>query len=226
MPSLVQKLSIDCQYGVGGLTSGLVAYWNLNETSGNRADALGLFPLTNNGSVGYTTGLIGNAANFTGSQNLTNSSIAFGSTYTISCWVYVPAGGGPFGNTCAWGIGGTSTPQIALTMYNTAVFAFKMYVNGTNGAIAGVSYNTWHHCVFTYSDPYGILYVDNSKIDVTPINNAGAETTAISVGSFVGNTQYITSGRIDEFGVWNRVLSSAEISSLYNSGVGKTYPFS
>ena len=32
-------------------------------------------------------------------------------------------------------------------------------------------------------------------------------------------------GRIDELGVWGRVLSPAEISELYNAGAGLAYPF-
>ena len=227
MPSLVQKLSLGTSSVIPiTLRDGLIAYWNLNETSGNRADSLGTYTLTNNGSVGSASGLIGNAANFTGGQNLTNTAITFGSTYTISCWIYIASGGGPFGNSCAWGIGASATPQIALTIFNTGTFAAKMYIMGTNGTISiQLPYNTWNHCVFTYSDPYGILYVNNSQIDVTPINKAGAETSGIFIGSFVANIQYMTSGRLDEFGAWNRVLSSVEISSLYNSGVGKTYPF-
>ena len=43
----------------------LVAYWNLNETSGDRADATGNgHTLTDNNTVGYATGKINNAASF------------------------------------------------------------------------------------------------------------------------------------------------------------------
>jgi hypothetical protein len=32
-------------------------------------------------------------------------------------------------------------------------------------------------------------------------------------------------GTIDEVGIWNRSLSSSEVSELYNGGSGASYPF-
>jgi hypothetical protein len=39
----------------------------------------------------------------------------------------------------------------------------------------------------------------------------------ISGGSF--------NGSIDEVGIWSRALTSSEVTSLYNSGSGRQYPF-
>jgi hypothetical protein len=47
--------------------------------------------------------------------------------------------------------------------------------------------------------------------------------------NFDGSTFYTVNdclySGIDEFGIWNRALSNGEIQSLYNNGIGKTYPF-
>jgi len=32
-------------------------------------------------------------------------------------------------------------------------------------------------------------------------------------------------GKVDEVGIWSRALSSSEITELYNSGTGLSYPF-
>ncbi len=32
-------------------------------------------------------------------------------------------------------------------------------------------------------------------------------------------------GQVDELAIWNRALSAAEVTQLYNSGAGKQYPF-
>ena len=45
-------------------TTGLVSYWALDETSGTRYDSHGSNDLTDNNTVGYTTGVQGNAADF------------------------------------------------------------------------------------------------------------------------------------------------------------------
>ena len=34
-----------------------------------------------------------------------------------------------------------------------------------------------------------------------------------------------TDGIIDEFGVWNSALDATDIATLYNSGSGRSYPF-
>jgi hypothetical protein len=32
-------------------------------------------------------------------------------------------------------------------------------------------------------------------------------------------------GKLDEIGIWTRVLNDNEVSSLYNNGLGNQYPF-
>ena len=44
------------------LTTNLVSYWTLNETSGNAADSLGVNTLTNTSTVAYSSGKINNGA--------------------------------------------------------------------------------------------------------------------------------------------------------------------
>jgi len=40
-----------------------------------------------------------------------------------------------------------------------------------------------------------------------------------------GDLAYYYKGLLDEFAIWSRVLTTDEITELYNSGTGKTYPF-
>ena len=35
----------------------------------------------------------------------------------------------------------------------------------------------------------------------------------------------ILDGSVDELGLWNRVLTSGEMTNLWNGGAGLTYPF-
>jgi RHS repeat-associated protein len=68
------------------------------------------------------------------------------------------------------------------------------------------------------------------------VNNGAVNNVAYSSGVFHGNLAFAIggrsdgvatfNGRIDEVGFWKRVLSPAEISALYNAGVGCQYPFS
>jgi hypothetical protein len=50
-------------------------------------------------------------------------------------------------------------------------------------------------------------------------------TAAVNIGrGGVASPQY-HDGRIDEVGIWKRVLTAAERTQLYNGGLGYTYPF-
>jgi hypothetical protein len=69
-----------------------VAFWNFNN-NGNDATGNG-HTLTNNGSITYVTGKIGNAADFAASstQYFSNSDSAFNSIsgdMTLAAWIYV-----------------------------------------------------------------------------------------------------------------------------------------
>lgn len=46
------------------LSTNLISYWKLDETSGNAVDSVGSNTLTNNNSVSFSTALINNGANF------------------------------------------------------------------------------------------------------------------------------------------------------------------
>lgn len=65
----------------------------------------------------------------------------------------------------------------------------------------------------------GALDFDNSARYCIGTNTAGADVCSTGGGNDL-------EGLIDEFGYWNRSLTSAEIQSLYNAGVGLAYPFS
>jgi hypothetical protein len=49
-----------------GGTTNLIAWWSMDETSGTRFDSHGTNALSDNGNVGTTTGVVGNAASFDG----------------------------------------------------------------------------------------------------------------------------------------------------------------
>src|SRR6202035_2479657 len=44
-------------------------------------------------------------------------------------------------------------------------------------------------------------------------------------GKYNGSYQAYFDGDIDEVSIWNRALTSTEVSDLYNSGGGLQYPF-
>jgi len=85
----------------------------------------------------------------------------------------------------------------------------------------------WHHVVATWNGTTAYLYVDNSKSTGQSWAHTMAycTTTKFNLGKSIYNSNYWT-GSLDEVGIWNRALTDTEVSQLYNSGSGRSYPFS
>jgi hypothetical protein len=77
----------------------------------------------------------------------------------------------------------------------------------------------------TYDGTTIRIYVDGSD-DGNTTTTLASTATKILFGNHTSNKSLGFIGTIDEIGMWDRDLSSAEITSLYNSGDGFAYPFS
>ena len=95
------------------------------------------------------------------------------------------------------------------------------------GSTSFSSYNTWYHigCTYDHSTKAVILYLNGAS------DGTGTETSGISTETYgtqaaisAPDPVYITGqplyGNIDDIGVWDKVLSAANMASLYNSGNG------
>jgi len=96
--------------------------------------------------------------------------------------------------------------------------------------------NTWRMISLVCDGSQAVFYVnassDNGNGDGSNIaqilGSVDAQALPLNINfdysTFGGGFDCLHSG-IDEFGIWNRALSGAELQSLYNSGLGRTYPF-
>ena len=113
--------------------------------------------------------------------------------------------------------------------------AFDIFTGVNNSSVRllspSISTNTWKHVTLIHKKNVSLsIYIDGvlsvSTATTFPIGYSGNETPAIG-GTLPGDGfQYPTNGKIDSLSVWNRELTSIEISALYNSGTGQQYPFS
>jgi len=87
--------------------------------------------------------------------------------------------------------------------------------------------NNWHHVVLTIRDNRsGVLYVNGSSaLTISGANGEGGlDMFSIgvdydsSLSSSAGTPSQYFDGKIDEVAVWNDVLTSAEVTAIYNSG--------
>lgn len=229
------------------LLTNLVAYWKLDESSGNASDSSGGgFTLTNNNSVTYAAGLINNGADFgasnsTKSLSITNDLGITGGNISISAWIKPtslpandPTDPTPSGRfTIVWQEDGGN--GVANTIHLSQVGGVQkvIYSRWRQGIAIQVSEvnhttstSTWTHVVATYDGVNGRCYVNNGTPGVTAMSGNGNPTSDRSAIGFSpsGNVAYF-SGMVDEVGVWSKALTAGEITQLYNSGNGLSYPF-
>ena len=207
------------------LLDGLVAYWKLDEVPGEiRVDSSGNgLDLTDNNGVGQEGGILGSGAgtSYIGFDRWLDHPddplLRFEGDFTMSCWVYQlePI----FGNDIIV----NSTGGVYLCTFGHTP-AVVMYDSDGNQIVnlpgnAEVTPEQWHHLVFFRNGNTVGLIIDNGvpalAADVAGFPRVGE---MFRIGAHEGG--YPFTGTIDEVAKWNRVLSAAEITSLYNDGAG------
>jgi hypothetical protein len=203
---------------------GMIGYWNFDEGSGTVAhDTSGnAYNGTVTGAV-WTTGKINSALSFNGSTNaVITPNIALGNAYSISAWVNP----------------GVTTQgayvRIAETQYNAGLYLgtnssgtkYKFIVNNASGATGscGAAYGCaeggtitggWHLVTATYDGTTARLFVDTSQVGLETFN-ATATDLPLYIGRYYATNAGGWNGSIDEVRLYNRALTAAEVSNIYN----------
>jgi hypothetical protein len=200
-------------------SDGLLAFWrldNLTDSSGNGNT------LTNNNSVVFVEGKIGNSAQFDGSNYLSLSTHQFptgNSNRTFSCWVKTSQSNG-LNLIFSYGIPETSNEAFGLGLLDGNAGFFSQdndFVTSSN-----ISDNNWHHLVLTHSSENGrTIYLDGTNIgnDSDSINTGTNSIFRIGTWTYAFESTSLT-GLVDAIGVWDRVISLEEINTIYNNGTG------
>lgn len=211
------------------IATSIIAYWKMEENNANRADATGNGKtLTDVTTTANTTGKIGSAATFS-SDRLTLSQ-ALNADFSISFWVKFSGTG----------------QQVIIGKNNfdsTFDQGFFLQLNGSGQITAGwiasgtfrsafsskvVTTGVWYHVAFTWDDTaeVGRLVVDGVYENSYGGSMSTPPSDLLTVGSLSPTGQVLGfGGQLDEVGLWSKVLSTAEILSLYNGGSPITYPF-
>lgn len=207
----------------------------MNEESGTRVDAHGSNDLTDNNTVGFATGKQGNAADFikTNSETLTiadgsQSGLDLSGDFTICFWVmFDDATGGIFGKYRS----STNQRAYAAEMRNDPMTEIGIILddNGTSPVQKNYSWTptegTWYFVTITYDASAGEVdvLIDTSSLTAqtgfpTSLHDSSEQ---FMIGGY--NTVAGMEGKLEEFAIWSRILSGAELTELYNSGSGLSY---
>lgn len=216
------------------LTDDLVSYWKLDEASGTRNDSHSTNHLTDNNTVGSTTGKLNNCATFVADDTeylsvANNAELQVGDIdFSISCWCYFTAAAGiqyVFCKTAAFF-------PYALSYNNVGgadEMKFEAYFNNTVVKTGAFAINTWMHVVcINDSVANQCTIIINDGTPTSNAHGAFANTDGagdLRIGGSDASGQYLA-GRVDEIGLWKRVLTAGEITTLYGGGTPPAYPFS
>lgn len=220
------------------LNTGVFAVY---KAESNANDSLLNYNGTPMGGLTYTTGKNGNAFQFNGTTsyvNLPNTSNEFNFTedFTISTWVNVTLATktqiffGNYANGGTYGYGYTFTivgSRIGLELRNGNTIG--IYATPTSAIAA----NTWNNITVVRKVGQNTkIYVNGtlSSGSYTNGNNTVAPTYTASNACrmgylLVGASSIYSDCKQDETAIWNRELTAIEATELYNSGLGKFYPY-
>ena len=213
-------------------TTGLVGYWpfcgNANDESGNGNNG------TNNGAT-LTADRFGNtnsAYSFDGLDDFitvnNNPNILY-PEFTVTIWFNSSTSfcqaNGPIirsGNasTCSWNgfsIGTFNNDNnFGLQNYDGSDYSFQ-----SNQLCSNFNSGTWYNITFTRSNSESREYVNGILVSsVLQSNYQPATQCPIFFGSnhldSNNNPLSVFNGKVDDIGIWNRVLTQEEITNLYN----------
>lgn len=225
------------------ITDNIQAYFKFNESSGNAADSTAnANTLTNNATATFTAGKLNNALTLASasSQFMSRTSascvgIDFNATdFSINCWVnFTTLPSSSVMNIC--GKFESTNRQYEFALYSPSAGVYHLIATIGLGAdtadqqdvVWTPSTGTWYMVTFRYTNATtkGDFSVNGSAqgAQVTFANALASDVSDFRVGKeFTGN---FMNGQIDELGLWNRRITDAEITSLYNGGAGLSYPF-
>lgn len=225
------------------ITDQLLATWSFDESSGNAADASGNGKtLTNNGTTAFASALINNGASF-GSTNTTkyfsrsDSSGWSDGAFSISLWVKLSTDvqNGTYSQQTFGFASLKTTNQYAEIRYEWNGGTPHLWFQRQRAGFAGTNFyynvtlgtSSWHHIVFTYDGTNLVGYLDGVSVTTATDTNTGGSggTASTRVGTSEPADGEYTNGLMDITAIWSRGITSGEVTTLYNGGVGVQYPF-
>jgi len=174
-------------------------------------------------NVSYVTGYFNKAAEFNGSNSTMflassgSSLVDYDSNFSISLWFNVSSWASEASTDFLWTGGGTRIINITLT--GSTGLQVDIWNSGSHlVSTTGLSENTWYHLVFTRSKASGMkLYIDGSLVDTNLyIGNAGSLSgKQDSIGTYWDNTRNNFTGKIDQFRIYDGVVTDDDVTALY-----------
>lgn len=250
MSTLLNKILLFSGGGAAalGLKTNLIAWWELDEASGNRADShTNALTLTDVNTVTSNTGVggVGTAALFASPNTeylfrADGTEISMGDLdFTIAGWFYLTADPGADAWVFCKGPA-VSLPTVAygLVFNNTNnLMRFSVGNGTTSGSITATTVGTpadatWYFFCAQHDSVANTIHLQINTTAQTPVSYAGGsydEGEILTLGRQGALAVNYWHGRMAKIAIWKSaagaggVLSAAQITALYNGGAGLSY---
>jgi trimeric autotransporter adhesin len=227
------------------LMSNIQGLWHLNESvTGTAPGGTDFADSSGNGyhatrnSANITLGGAGRFANAVTNNGsgfidlpTANTSISSTGSYTISVWYNVTS----FTNGCVGSgsyfldrnLSGGGNPLASICARNSSGSRFAFETRCDNGAnltqINGglISTGTWQHIVIQRDRTAALYRIFTDGTQISTVGDGGGCTVTLDtfrLGRHATNGTGGLTGLADEFAVWNRALTAAEVLQLYRRG--------
>ncbi len=204
-----------------------IAYWPLNETSGNTA-----YDLSGNNNTGTyeNSPSLGESGP---SEQISMSVYLDGSSQGVNtATLYSPV---PFPySEEAWFKTSASSPGVILgfsSVQGTGCATWdrllyfnssgQIYTNVSNSPTTADSYNDdkWHHVVITMGSNGCVIYVDGAAVVSSSITTTQSYNGYVNIGYTCIGTNPCFTGNVAQIAIYNTVLTPAQVSRHYAAGM-------
>jgi Alpha-L-arabinofuranosidase B, catalytic/Alpha-L-arabinofuranosidase B (ABFB) domain/Concanavalin A-like lectin/glucanases superfamily/Lamin Tail Domain/NPCBM-associated, NEW3 domain of alpha-galactosidase len=212
-------------------TAGLAPGQQVQIGTGSAAETRTITHVTSSGATGpRVPGKIGNAVQLSGNGeyvSLPNGILSGLHDFTISAWV------NPSANT-AWSrvfdFGAGTNDYMFLTLSaggGPLRFAITSSGNGAEQQLNGpgnLPLNTWSHLAVTLSGTTGTLYVNGQPVATNTNMTLNPAALGVTNQNWIGRSQFgadpFLAATVDDFQIYDRALSAAEIATLASGQPG------
>lgn len=217
------------------IQSGLISYWQLNESStGNRTNSISEnFTLIQTGNVPAYGGLMDHGAGFISQSRLNYlnaKDVSVGPSYSVSFWFNLRNITGVDTFSCPWTLGtsGNNKQSLFLSHLNNTTVRGWVYDEASSslvGDFSGVATGQWNNVILTCQSGYGLELYFNTKFIAAYTDGwmVNRYSNGFGIGGYINTDDTMVnpfSGVVDEVAIWNRAISQSDINNIYNFRLG------
>jgi hypothetical protein len=211
---------------VSAIIDDAAAYYAMDNITGVLFDSTGNGNSVTQNANQTSAGFINEAFTFLGRNSVLDSTAPViaqttSSSYTVNVWFKLDTP--PTTATLFQAQDASSNDVIGISYLTSGDITFTHRLSGGGGTSSTQPFtndNDWHMATLAYNNTAGSYDV---YIDGAFDGNAAAASIKVPTRFTIGNDKNLANeavGTVDEVALYNRTLSSSEISTLYNGGVG------